>query len=139
MRKRFSYGHCGKLVRDKCIERGLADDSTCKFSYKYLEDHEFQTHLFNKLQEEVLEILESKNKEQICSELVDVLDVVDAIRKHNNISKQELSIAQKHKHKIRGKFDSKLFIEWHEMGPSQFYYYCLENSDKYPEIEIKFK
>jgi len=136
MRKRFGYGCSGKLVRDRAIERVLQEDSTSVFSYKYLEPHELQVHLLNKLQEEVAEVLESKHKEEMCLELVDVLDVVDAIMKHNNISKEELDIVRKNKYKSHGKFDSKLFIKWHELGPSGWYDHFLGNPHKYPELDI---
>ena len=136
MRKRFGYGCSGKLVRDRAIERGLEEDNTSTFSYKYLENNELQTHLLNKLQEEVAEILEAKHKEEMCLELVDVLDVIDAIMKHNNISQEELAIIRNNKHKSRGKFDSKLFIKWHELGPSDWYYHFLDHPHKYPELDI---
>lgn len=137
MKKRFGYGHYGKLVRDKTMERASEEDSSCSFSYKYLNDHELQPHLFNKLQEEVLEVLEAKNQEQLCSELADLLDVIDAIKKHNLISEEILNITRKKKQELRGGFDSKLFIEWMECEPSEpgsLYEYCLLDPRKYPEL-----
>lgn len=137
-RKRFSYGNSGKLVRDKTIEIALKEDPDCLFSYKYLSDHELQPHLFNKLQEEVSEVLEAKNQEQICSELADILDVIDAIKKHNFISEEALIIARKKKQELRGGFDSRLFVEWMECessGSHSLYEYCLLNPDKYPELD----
>lgn len=137
-RKRFGYGHSGKLVRDNTMQRAFKEDPSCAFSYKYLSDHELQSHLFNKLQEEVLEVLEAKNKEQICDELADLLDVIDAIKKLNLISEETLTIARKKKQELRGGFDSKLFIEWIECeqsGSDSFYEYYLRNSHKYPELD----
>lgn len=139
MRKRFGYGHNGKLVRDKSIEYCLKADKTSKFSYRYLTKEELPEHLFNKLQEEVLEILKSKNKEQICEEIVDVLDIISAIRKHHNIAKKDIITVQKNKHKLRGKFDTGLFIEWQEIdfpSDTEGGRYVLANADKYPELVI---
>ena len=137
-RKRFSYGDSGKLVRDNTIKMALKEDPDCLFSYKYLNHHELQPHLFNKLQEEVSEVLEAKNQEQICAELADILDVIDAIKKHNGISEEALIIARKKKQELRGGFDSRLFVEWMECessGSHSFYEYCLLNPHKYPEID----
>lgn len=135
MKKRFGYGNHGKLVRDETMERALKEDPSCTFSYRYLNDNEIQLHLFNKLQEEVTEVLEAKNPEEICSELADVLDIIDAIKKHNFISEEALMIARKKKQELRGGFDSKLFIEWIQCGSYSFYEYYLLNPDKYPELE----
>ena len=138
MKKKFGYGPGGKLVRDRTMEYGLQGDSSCRFSYKYLSEQELQPHLFNKLQEEVAEVLAANNKEEICAELADVLDIIELLKKHNNISEQELAAARQHKYKLRGGFDTKLFVEWIEFDtPSEsheFYEYCLSNPEKYPKL-----
>ena len=138
MKKRFGYGNHGKLVRDETMGRALKEDPSCTFSYRYLNDHEIQPHLFNKLQEEVAEVLAANNKEEICAELADVLDIIELLKKYNNISEQELAAARQHKYKLRGGFDTKLFVEWIEFdnpsGPHEFYEYCLSNPEKYPKL-----
>jgi len=142
MKTRFGYGYSGKLVRDQTMDQALKEDPGCSFSYKYLSDQELQLHLFNKLQEEVLEVLEAKNQEQICAELADLLDIIDAVKKHNFISEEMITIARKKKADLRGGFDAKLFIEWIECepsGPHSFYEYCLLNPHKYPELDSEKK
>lgn len=52
------------------------------------------------------------------------------------LSEQEL---QPHLfNKLRGGFDTKLFVEWIEFdnpsGPHEFYEYCLSNPEKYPKL-----
>lgn len=139
MRKKFAYGRNGKLVRDKCLEFGLAKDCTTTFSYKYLEDEEFSVHLFNKLTEEAEEVITAKNKQELSAELGDLLDVIDTIIEHNNISKSDLNKIRKRKHNISGKFTTRLFVHWQELNPSPFYFHCLNNPDKYPELDIEIK
>lgn len=137
-RKRFSFGDSGKLVRDKTMEQACKEDPSSSFSYKYLNDNEIQPQLLNKLQEEVAEILEAETKDQLCSELADLLDVIDAIKKHNSISAEELTISRIKKSELLGKFDNKLFIEWMECESSEtnkWYKYALLNPHKYPELE----
>ena len=139
-RQRFGFGSLGKLVRDKTMEQCCKEDPSSSFSYKYLTDQELQPHLFNKLQEEVIEVIETKSKEQMCSELADLLDVIDAIKKHNLISEEEIATVRKRKAESRGGFDARLFIEWIEFEPSEanrLYEYYLLNPQKYPKIDPK--
>ena len=132
-RKKFGFrnsvGQIGKIARDNFLEGTLREDATAKISYKYLTGQELQACLLEKLVEETTEVCDAGDLQNLTEELADVLQVVETIRKHNNISK---------KRETRGAFDKGLFIEWIELGlNSDLCKYCLSYPNKYPQIEHK--
>lgn len=98
-----------KLGRNK-IHENLAPKGekaiTC-----VLTDEEYQKALYDKLQEEVAEFLETP----IPEELADILEVVRALAPLVAGSMEELEKIRAAKEKVRGGFDQKIFIiEIHE-------------------------
>lgn len=98
-----------KLGRNK-IHENLAPKGE-KAITRVLTDEEYQEALYDKLQEEVAEFLETP----IPEELADVLEVVRALAPLIAGSFEELEKIREAKAKVRGNFDQKSFIiEIHE-------------------------
>ena len=108
-----------KLVRDKMIDiwdndkktGGVYDD----ISYKYISKEEILEKLKDKIQEEVQEVIESydkTDKSDLKEELGDLIEVIDAVLHHNNISLDEILKIRDEKKKVRGGFENGLYLEW---------------------------
>ena len=94
-----------KLVRDNIEEIML--NKGLKPVTKILDDKEYLTELNKKLLEEVQEYLESEEVE----ELADIEEVILAILKTKNVTRENLEEIRKDKSSKRGAFDKKLFLE----------------------------
>ena len=107
-----------KLVRDKMIDIYTHDVenkiSANDYSVRYLEKKETLEKLKDKLLEESQEVFESYNKEdktQLKEELADVIEVIDAILYHNNISLAEVLAIRDIKKEKKGGFEKGLYLE----------------------------
>lgn len=109
MRKNYN-----KLVRDNIIDIILNDGG--KPAFQILDDDSFKKALKEKLIEESKEVLDTESKEDLISELSDVLEIIDSICQNNNISKEELEIKKEEKKNKRGGFDKKIFLEYSDEG-----------------------
>lgn len=94
-----------KLVRDNIEEIML--NKGLKPVTRILDDKEYLSELNKKLLEEVQEYLESEEVE----ELADIEEVILAILKTKNITKENLEKIRKEKSSKRGAFNKKLFLE----------------------------
>ena len=95
-----------KLVRDKIIDIIKNNWESAEF---YIADkNEYWDKLKEKLQEEVLEVLEEDN---IIWELADVMEVIYAICEFKNIDFQEVEKLRKKKLKERWWFTKKIILE----------------------------
>ena len=107
-----------KLVRDKMIDIYKNDVenkiSASAYDVEYLSPQETLEKLKDKLMEESKEVFESydlEDKTQLKEELADVIEVIDAILYHNNLSLPEiLSLRDKKKEK-RGGFETGLYLK----------------------------
>lgn len=114
MRKTFN-----KLVRDKMIDVYKHDIenkvSASDYKVRYLNTDETLHELKNKLLEEAHEVFEAyghEDKTELKEEIADVIEVIDAILYHNDISLGEvLKIRDKKKEK-RGGFEKGLYLEY---------------------------
>jgi|AntAceMinimDraft_11_1070367.scaffolds.fasta_scaffold04667_2 predicted house-cleaning noncanonical NTP pyrophosphatase (MazG superfamily) len=98
-----------KLVRDLIPEKIIA---TGKSPVTHiLSDKEYQHELFRKLEEEVSEVIDAKNKEQQIEELADVQEVLLALYKSLDIQCEEVTGAGRKKRKQNGSFEKKIFLE----------------------------
>jgi predicted house-cleaning noncanonical NTP pyrophosphatase (MazG superfamily) len=100
-----------KLVRDRipeiCMEKGI------KVKTRIACDEEYKDLLYQKLREEVDELLESRTTE----EFADVVEVLGSILQVENVSHEELQAAVNRKLGTRGGFDKKVvLIETDEDG-----------------------
>ena len=82
-----------KLIRNKIPKR--IEESNGKYLCKKLNSEEFKNELLKKVQEESLGIVVSKNKKELVSEIGDVLDVIDEIKKNFKITSKEIVDSRK--------------------------------------------
>ena len=91
-----------KLIRDKIIEI-IKEKGEIPITH-IAEDEEYWIKLKEKLSEEVNEFLEDSNEK----ELIDILEVVDAICDFKKINKEDL---KKEKFEKRGGFNKKIILD----------------------------
>lgn len=94
-----------KLVRDK-IPQIIQEKGAIPFTH-IASDDEYIKKLDEKLQEELNEFLESRNQE----ELADMLEVIYAICKTKNITKEELEKLREQKSIDCGSFNKKIILD----------------------------
>jgi len=94
-----------KLVRDKIPE--YIKGKGGKFKIHTADDWEYWLKLKEKLQEEVYEFIGNEDVE----ELVDVLEVIDAICDHQGFDKKKLYEVKEKKARERGRFKKKIILE----------------------------
>ena len=107
-----------KLVRDKMVdiyERDVKEQTTATdYKVRYMEKEETLDRLKDKLLEEAQEVFEAysnPDKTHLKEELADVIEVIDAILYHNNLSLPEvLEIRDKKKEK-KGGFEKGVYLE----------------------------
>jgi [ribosomal protein S5]-alanine N-acetyltransferase len=122
-----------KLWRDKAVER--MENLGSKIHWKRLDDVQADKQLRLKMLEESQEVLEAKSKDELIEELADVLEVMQALSKVNNISWDDIVLVQNKKRQERGGFDDRKFVTNAEHPKGSFgEQYCLKNLEKYPEI-----
>lgn len=97
-----------KLVRDDIPE--IMIDNGAKPITRILTDEEYIKELNKKLHEETLEYLESGSVE----ELADIEEVLLAILKYKNVSRENFENIRQQKVLKRGSFDKKIFLEKEE-------------------------
>lgn len=94
-----------KLVRDKIPEIMVTNGA--KPVTRILDDEEYIKELNIKLREELNEYLESNEVE----ELADLEEVLNAILKYKNISREQFEEIRSAKVKKRGSFDKRIYLE----------------------------
>jgi len=122
-----------KLWRDKAPSMMEAHGSIIHI--KELSDTEYDAQLRVKLDEETAEVLVTQSHKQLLEELADVCEVIDALCKLHNISKDELAVTQRKKYESRGGFYERTFVTIAEHPAGSFGEdYCRAQPEKYPEI-----
>lgn len=94
-----------KLVRDKIPEE-INKKSDRKANYRILDDNEYLKELDKKLFEEAHEFVEKHSTQ----ELADLMEVIGAIMKVNNISLDDVEVARNIKNEKKGKFENKIYL-----------------------------
>ena len=97
-----------KLIRDNIPE--IMDKAGKKYTVSVLEDDAFCIKLKEKLLEEGKEVKEA-GKEEIVSELADVLEVVEAIESYYGIEHKTVLEKKESKAIRNGKFHKRLLLE----------------------------
>lgn len=107
-----------KLVRDKMIDIYKHDVenkvSANGYSVRYMEKAETLEKLKEKLLEEsqeVFEVYDKEDKALLKEELADVIEVIDAILFHSNISLSEVLAIRDAKKEKKGGFETGLYLE----------------------------
>lgn len=108
-----------KLVRDRMIDIWDADKKAGQvyddISYKYLDKVDILEKLKDKIHEETKEVMEAydeEDKTHLKEELGDLIEVIDAILYHNDISLEEVLKMRDAKKEVRGGFEKGLYLEW---------------------------
>ncbi len=94
-----------KLVRDKIPE--ILENNNVKGTFHEANPEEYEIELLEKLREEVLEFKNAKS----VDELVDLLEVVDAVIKLYDWKKEDIDAVKLHKLTERGGFNKRLILE----------------------------
>lgn len=122
-----------KLIRDKIP--ALLESKGITVHAKAMEEQEFISKLKDKLLEQAKEVLEASNSDELCEELADVMEVVQALSKANGLSIQQIEQTRLKKREIKGGFENKIYnssIQIEETNPSISYY--LNKPQQYSEI-----
>lgn len=122
-----------KLWRDKAVDRLQQTGSI--IHWERLNDHEYSVQLKEKLIEEAQEVAQASTTEQLCEELADVLEVMNALCIAHGFTLKEVMVAREAKHDERGGFEGRKFVTVAEHLVGSFgEKYCLADPEKYPEI-----
>ncbi len=99
-----------KLVRDRIPEIIQGDAKSC--TVRTLDPAAYRQALLEKLVEEAQEVRQTEgDREELVKELADVYEVIDALVKEFDLSREEIESVQKEKREQRGGFEKKLFLE----------------------------
>lgn len=94
-----------KLVRDKILK--ILKIQGKGYKYHIADADEYREKLYEKLQEEILEFKENPSVE----EMADVVEVITAIAKFNNIDLNRVETKRRAKNYERGAFFSRIILE----------------------------
>lgn len=122
-----------KLIRDKLPE--IMQSEGTKAVIKVMENDEYIQRLKDKLFEESTEVSLACNDAETIAELADLLEVIMALAKANNIDFEKVELARLEKRAQKGGFDAKIyaaFVEIEERSPALAYY--RSQPKKYPEL-----
>lgn len=102
-----------KLVRDN-IPDIMKADGCMNIQTQRLEYTDYSKALSLKLKEEAMEAADevlNGNREKMMEELADLEEVVLAIKKHFQISTDEIENKRKEKKQIKGGFEKRIWLE----------------------------
>jgi len=99
-----------KLIRDKIPQK--IESKGCKFKIRKLNNIKFGKELLKKVGEEASGLLTAKNKQELTSELADILDVINEIKHFKKITDKQIIAAQKENFEKKGGFSKKIFLYW---------------------------
>ena len=99
-----------KLVRDQIPENIKAQGGT--YLIRKLKPKEFERALIKKVGEESDGIVNAKTRKDLISELGDVLDVIETIKKLKRITTLDIVRAQREALKRKGWFNKHLYLVW---------------------------
>ena len=101
-----------KLIRDELvydiIKQGRGD------RLRTAKPSEIKTFLYDKLKEEVQEVIDTKSKDELVEELADVLEVLDAILDYHEINKNQVKDTRRKKYNERGGFYKHMVLKVEE-------------------------
>jgi predicted house-cleaning noncanonical NTP pyrophosphatase (MazG superfamily) len=99
-----------KLIRDNIPQKIRANGG--EFEVREMDEKEYERELLRKVEEEASGLINSSSREDIITELSDVLDVVDEIKRLKKISEVEIQDAREKAYTKKGGFEKKLFLVW---------------------------
>lgn len=134
--RRFKFE---KLVRDKIPE--ILRQQGGRITNHILEPSLRLHHLKAKLEEEVKEILSATTSEDLTEELVDILEVAQALAKEQGILWEDIEKKRQEKRLKRGGFESYHYVEYLEIDSMDPVHplteYCLAKPQDYPEVPTR--
>ncbi|PCJ24351.1 MAG: phosphoribosyl-ATP pyrophosphohydrolase [Rickettsiales bacterium] len=104
-----------KLIRSKLPER--MTNEGVKLHITHLSKAEYIKELKNKIVEEASEVAETKTKENLVTELADVMEVIRALSEANDITLEEIEAARVEKRSVNGCFLPENYIHYIEVAP----------------------
>lgn len=124
-----------KLWRDNAADRLEKEDGAIIHRI-ILDDEQYNKQLGLKLEEEAHEVATAVTRDELVSEIGDVLDVLDCIIRLHNCTQDEIDIARQQKRNERGgSYFNREFVTVSECLPGSFLEdYLLKQPDKYIEI-----
>lgn len=123
-----------KLWRDNAIEQ-LEERHGDIIHRIILDDQEYNNQLGLKLIEEAGEVHTAKTKDELSSEVGDVLEVLDCIIALHDLSRDDIEQARNRKRNDRGSYLERKFVTTTESIPGSFLdIYCSKDPDKYKLI-----
>lgn len=96
-----------KLIRDKIPAIMNAED--IEIAHYVTDREEYISRLNDKLLEEAQEVIAATNKEELCEELGDLFEVIQAIATVNEIPLEEIIEKAKLKNEQKGNFAGRLY------------------------------
>jgi predicted house-cleaning noncanonical NTP pyrophosphatase (MazG superfamily) len=122
-----------KLWRDKGVERMEKTGSIVHVTI--LDDEQYDKQLGLKLLEEAHEVCGATSKEDLISEVGDVLEVLDCIITLHDLSRDEIEKLRIEKREERGSLLERKFVTITESIPGTFLdEYCSKDPNKYQLI-----
>lgn len=125
-----------KLVRDKSVENMEAKGT--EVLWHTLPAAERPSHLLEKLleeQQEVREAVAADNKDDICAELADMLELLHALAAATGTTMAEVEAARQGKLHRRGGFENGIYVDTITCPKGSFYdLYCAKDPVKYRPV-----
>lgn len=99
-----------KLIRDKVAKR--MQEKGVEYGARTLSEEEYKVELLKKVGEEALGVQNAQTREELVTEIADVLEVLSTLRKLEGITEEEIARALTENMEKKGGFDTRTFLEW---------------------------
>lgn len=99
-----------KLVRDRIPEKIARHGGKCKT--RTLSPKQFKRELLQKVGEEASGLLQAQTRSELVSELNDILQVIDEIKRVAKVSSGDIAIVRRSANQLKGGFKKRLFLVW---------------------------
>jgi predicted house-cleaning noncanonical NTP pyrophosphatase (MazG superfamily) len=122
-----------KLIRNNLPTRMEAEGITV--NSRTLEHADYLLELKKKILEEAKEVSEANSKEELTTELADVMEVIEAIAAANQISLEEITNSKVKKREINGYFLPENYINYIEVAEDNYKVIeYLENKNRHYQL-----
>jgi len=102
-----------------------------------LDDEHYDKALRAKIVEEADEVAHAKTKDELISEIGDVLEVIACILEHHDLSMEQIEQVRLAKKEERGSFGQRKYVTIAEYAPGSFgEQYCMKDPSRHHEIFV---